>query len=45
VLDIGISSVNGVPDDGLIHFKRSIDGVTGLRTNFRLPLDRAEGKA
>ena len=38
VIDIGISSVDGVPDDGLIQFKRHVGGVTGLRINFRLPL-------
>jgi len=38
LVDIGISSVDGVPDDGLIQFKRSIGGATGLRLNFRLPL-------
>lgn len=38
LLDIGISSVGGAPDDGLIQFKRSIGGVIGLRLNFRLPL-------
>ena len=38
VIDIGISSVDGVPDDGLIQFKRNIGGVTGLRLNLRLPL-------
>ncbi len=45
IIDLGISSVDGVPDDGLIHFKRSVGGITGLRTNFRLPLDRAQAKA
>ena len=38
VLDLGISSVDGVPDDGLIQFKRSVGAATGLRLNFRLPL-------
>jgi hypothetical protein len=38
VLDLGISSVDGVPDDGLIQFKRSLGAATGLRLNFRLPL-------
>jgi hypothetical protein len=38
LVDIGISSVEGVPDDGLIQFKRSIGGAVGLRINFRLPL-------
>ena len=36
VLDIGISSVDGVPDDGLVQFKRSIGATTGMRLNFRL---------
>lgn len=38
ILDLGISSVDGVPDDGLIHFKRSIGATTGLRLDFRLAL-------
>jgi Acetyltransferase (GNAT) domain len=38
IIDLGISSVDGVPDDGLIQFKRSVGAATGLRTNFRLPL-------
>jgi hypothetical protein len=38
VIDLGISSVDGVPDDGLIQFKRNIGAATGLRLNFRLPL-------
>jgi hypothetical protein len=38
VLDIGISSVDGVPDDGLVQFKRSIGATTGLRLDFRLAL-------
>jgi hypothetical protein len=38
VLDIGISSVDGVPDDGLVQFKRSIGATTGLRLDFRLML-------
>jgi hypothetical protein len=38
LIDLGISSVHGIPDDGLIQFKRNIGGVTGLRINFRLPL-------
>lgn len=38
VIDLGISSVDGVPDDGLIHFKRGIGAAAGLRLNFRLPL-------
>ncbi len=38
VIDLGISSVDGVPDDGLIQFKRNLGAVTGLRLNFRLPL-------
>ena len=37
VIDLGISSVDGVPDDGLIHFKRGIGAATGLRLNFCLP--------
>ena len=36
ILDLGISSVDGVADDGLIQFKRSIGGITGLRRDFRL---------
>jgi hypothetical protein len=38
VIDTGISSINGVPDDGLINFKRKIGGITGLRLNLRLSL-------
>jgi hypothetical protein len=38
VLDLGISSVAGIADDGLIQFKRSVAGVTGLRIDFRLSL-------
>lgn len=38
ILDLGISSVDGIADDGLIQFKRSIGGMTGLRLDFRLPL-------
>jgi Acetyltransferase (GNAT) domain len=38
IIDFGISSVNGVPDDGLIHFKRSVGAATGLRLDLRLPL-------
>ena len=38
IVDLGISSVGGIPDDGLIQFKRNIGGVTGLRINFRLAL-------
>ena len=38
VIDIGTSSVSGVPDDGLVQFKRNIGGATGLRLNFRLSL-------
>ena len=38
LLDLGISSVDGVPDDGLIRFKRSIGATTGLRLDFRLSL-------
>ena len=33
VLDIGVSSVNGVPDDGLISFKRHTLATSGLRLN------------
>jgi len=40
VIDIGISSVDGVPDEGLIRFKRSVGAATGLRLNFRLPVLR-----
>ena len=36
-LDIGIASLGGVPDDGLIQFKRSIGGAIGLRIDYRLP--------
>jgi hypothetical protein len=36
IVDLGISSVVGVPDDGLIHFKRGIGAATGARLNFRL---------
>jgi hypothetical protein len=38
VIDLGISSVDGMPDDGLILFKRNIGAATGLRSNFRLLL-------
>jgi hypothetical protein len=38
VIDLGISSVHGVADDGLIQFKRSVGGTAGLRIDFRLPL-------
>jgi hypothetical protein len=38
VIDLGISSVDGVADDGLIQFKRNIGAATGLRKNFRFPL-------
>lgn len=38
VLDAGTSSVEGVPDDGLIQFKRSVGATTGLRLYFTLPL-------
>ena len=38
VIDLGISSVDGVPDEGLINFKQGVGAVTGLRLNFRLPL-------
>ena len=40
ILDLGIASVDGVPDDGLIRFKRSVGGITGLRSNFRLSVGR-----
>jgi hypothetical protein len=40
VMDVGISSVDGVPDDGLVRFKRSIGATTGLRLNFRLPISQ-----
>lgn len=36
IIDLGISSVNGVPDDGLIQFKRNIGASTGLRIDFSL---------
>jgi hypothetical protein len=35
LLDLGISSVNGVPDDNLIYFKRGIGGTSGLRLDFQ----------
>lgn len=38
LLDLGISSVDGVPDEGLIRFKRSIGAIIGLRTDFRVVL-------
>src|SRR5215216_6035201 len=38
IIDLGISSVDGVPDDGLIQFKRSLGAATGLRLDLRLPL-------
>ena len=38
IIDTGISSVSGVPDDGLVQFKRNIGGTTGLRLNFLLSL-------
>jgi GNAT acetyltransferase-like protein len=38
VIDLGISSVDGVADDGLIQFKRSVGAVTGLRTDYLLSL-------
>lgn len=37
ILDLGISSVDGIPDDGLIEFKRSIGATTGQRINLLLP--------
>ena len=40
IIDLGIASVDGVPDDGLIQFKRSVGGITGLRSNFRLSVGR-----
>jgi Acetyltransferase (GNAT) domain len=36
-LDLGIASLAGVPDDGLIQFKRSLGGSLGLRIDYRLP--------
>jgi Acetyltransferase (GNAT) domain len=36
-LELGISSVEGRADAGLVKFKRRVGGVTGLRTNYRLP--------
>jgi hypothetical protein len=41
VLDLGISSVDGVPDDNLIRFKRSIGATAGLRIDFCLPATAA----
>lgn len=38
VLDLGTSSLHGVPDEGLIRFKRSVGGATGVRLDFRLEL-------
>ena len=38
VVDLGVSSVDGVPDEGLIHFKRGIGAVPGLRLDFRVPV-------
>ena len=38
VMDLGISSVGGVADEGLISFKRNVGASTGLRIDFRLPL-------
>jgi putative component of toxin-antitoxin plasmid stabilization module len=38
VVDAGVSSIAGVPDDGLIQFKRSVGATTGLRLYFALPL-------
>ncbi len=43
VIDIGISSVRGVADGGLIQFKRNVGAVTGLRINFRLPIEASSG--
>ena len=40
VIDLGISSVDGVPDGGLIQFKRNLGASVGLRINFRLPVSR-----
>jgi hypothetical protein len=39
ILDLGGSSIDGVPDDRLIQFKRSVGATTGSRLCFRLPLD------
>jgi hypothetical protein len=36
LIDLGISSVGGAPDDGLIQFKRNIGAVTGLRLDLQL---------
>lgn len=38
LIDLGISSVGGAPDDGLIQFKRNIGAVTGLRLDLQLPV-------
>ena len=38
VVDVGTSSAVGVPDDGLILFKRSVGATTGLRLYFTWPL-------
>jgi hypothetical protein len=38
LVDLGISSVGGAPDDGLIQFKRSVGAVVGLRLDLRLPV-------
>ncbi len=37
LLDLGISSVGGAPDDGLIQFKRHIGAAVGLRPDLWLP--------
>jgi hypothetical protein len=37
LIDIGISSVDGAPDDGLIQFKRHIGAAVGLRPDLWLP--------
>jgi hypothetical protein len=39
VIDLGVSSIAGSPDDGLIRFKRSVGGTTGLRLYFTLLLE------
>jgi len=38
VVDAGVSSIAGVPDDGLIQFKRSVGATAGLRLYFVLSL-------
>lgn len=44
ILDLGISSVDGVPNDGPIQFKHSVGAATGLRLSMRLPLRRPAPK-